>query len=501
MRRQEGRQEITILSRILKNAWKVFGSSGNDTLFVELGKGYFKFCQLSAKKHGRSILHLERIDIPLYEDAAVSARIKDFLNEAKIEKRNVILNIPRHLVTARIVRFPSVNDDEISKMTKVEALKHVPYSDTDLITAHRIIKTSDDGYSDTLMAICQASIISRSTDIIKQAELNVEGAFLSSESLFLWHLASGAALTEGCEAVLNIDWDHTDIDIVKDGKLVFTRGILQDASSEKLQERIVEEMRLSMAAYKKDSGFSVERVIVTGIPSKLETVINMLSDKLAVRVEAVGQFTNISITKEAGSSAGDNSFAELAGGAIRRRELCMNLLPESELKIRRVRDIKRALVVTAGAIALLGFSVVGIVFDRMHGRSQAVVRIESQILKIDPEVSKAKKMQREIDTIRSELARKPLAIDVLTRVYKITPSGILLNLLEFDSGKSLILRGSATDMTGVFEYVKALEKDEYLENVKIKYANKRTGGASENVDFEISCSIIKAGEDVPKKPK
>ena len=65
-------------------------------------------------------------------------------------------------------------------------------------------------------------------------------------------------------------------------------------------------------------------------------------------------------------------------------------------------------------------------------------------------------------------------------------------MMEYESNKTITLRGTAPTLSDVFKYVTILGKSAYFKNIKVKYANKRVSQASERADFEIVCMILGA---------
>ena len=115
--------------------------------------------------------------------------------------------------------------------------------------------------------------------------------------------------------------------------------------------------------------------------------------------------------------------------------------------------------------------------------------IDVELQKIKPNVSRAKKMAKEISLTRSMMARKPLAIDIVGEIYATVPGNISLSMLDFESGKSVAARGSSAALSDVLKYVTILENSPYFENVKVKYANKRMAENKEVTDFEIDALL------------
>ena len=108
-------------------------------------------------------------------------------------------------------------------------------------------------------------------------------------------------------------------------------------------------------------------------------------------------------------------------------------------------------------------------------------------------------MSKEIDLVTSKIAERPLAIDLTAEIFKITPSGVTLNMMEYESNKMFTLRGAAPNLSDVFKYVTILGKSPYFKNVKVKYANKRVSQASGMADFEINCMISGSRQEAGKR--
>jgi Tfp pilus assembly PilM family ATPase len=85
--------------------------------------------------------------------------MKKSLESLGISKHNIRLNIPRHLVTVRFVKLPSTDEAEIKLMAGSEALKHVPYADEEIVSCHRVIEKTADGYSNVMIAVAQADTV------------------------------------------------------------------------------------------------------------------------------------------------------------------------------------------------------------------------------------------------------------------------------------------------------------------------------------------------------
>ncbi|MEW6170497.1 MAG: PilN domain-containing protein, partial [Candidatus Omnitrophota bacterium] len=90
---------------------------------------------------------------------------------------------------------------------------------------------------------------------------------------------------------------------------------------------------------------------------------------------------------------------------------------------------------------------------------------------------------------QAKLSEKPLAIDIISEIYKIIPSNIILNNLSYQEKEFIILKGTAMDLSSISNLVNTLGKSAYFKNVNLKYVNKQKNINQDSIEFEIVCSI------------
>lgn len=480
------------ISRILTKFFEAFGLGGRQ-VYIELDNNFIKLAEVASSKGKRRIERLMTVPITGEDDASISADIKKMFSALGLTGRTVRLNIPRHLVTVRFLSLPSTDDVEIAKIIKLEALKHIPHTGEDVVSGYRIVEKGADGYSSILLVIALSRIIERASAILKDASLETEKICLGSESLYLWYMVARENKEEEDNVLLaNIDSDHLSLDIIEGDKLVFTRGVMYEKGQKITAEKIIEQIRVSTATYVKESEKRIGKVVVTGASSKIVECRDPLTRELKVPVEIIDQIQNINISDELPPDTFvDSSFVELMGFALRFEDARINLVPEkAEADIRLVQS--RNSIITA--LALSGVIVgllLGIAFKKIYDRSSYMSIIRSEMKRIEPKVAKAKKMLSDIEIVKAEAVKGPLAIEVLSEIYDLVPAEISLNMLDYESGKGLTIRGTAPSLGDVFKFVTVVEGSPYFEAAKVRYANKRLSGGRETADFEITCGFAK----------
>ena len=421
------------------------------------------------------------------EDAG--AEIKAMFDSLGISRSRVRLNMPRHLVTVRFLKLPSTDDAEIKKMVKSESLKHVPYADEDVVSGFRIIEKLTDGYSNIMIAVAQAEAVRREADILKRAGMTVESVSLGSETLLLWYLGAYQADSDISVLLVNIDSGHIDIDVISNGMLLFTRGASYSDSSPISVEKIIDQVNVSLAAYKKESLKHVDKVVISGMQGQADELKAALKERMKIPVEVVSQMEKVPVHQGASLETEDASFTELLGLALKYEDANINILPEASQEEQRLELVKKNIVTGLIVSALIVVMAFGVVLKKLHDKRAYISYVDSELGKIEPRVRTAKKMAKEIDIVTSRIAERPLAIDLASEIFKITPQGITLTMMEYESNKAMTLRGTASSLSDVFKYVTVLGKSTYFKNVKVRYANKRVSQASELADFEIACVV------------
>ena len=447
---------------------------------------------IKTSKGRREITSLIKKEFSSKDDTLIAEEIKKFLEPFGISSRKIFLNIPRHLVTVRLLKLPSTDEEEIVKIARIESLKRVPHANEDVITAHKIIEKFDDGYSRVLLVIAQSDVVKRPMDILKMAGVaDIEFIALGSESLFLWYRIAIKDVAKGSVIAVNIDTHHMDIDIIEGGNLVFTRGVSYDSNFPAVDEKIIDEIKISITTYQKESNKTIDEVIITGSPDRVKDCNGLLAGELDIPIKEVDQMTDIPLRQDAQIEPDGVSFAEILGLSLNYKDARINLLPKDKVKENRVKASKRTFTFTLVLSALVVLVASGLAMKKLHDKTLYLSRINAEIGRIEPQAAKAKKMLKDIRVIKEEMNKKPRAIDIIGELHKTSSASISLNMIDFEREKSVSVRGSASALDEVLKYSEALKGSSYFEKVDVKYANKRKASGQEIVDFEINCVLAK----------
>ena len=232
------------LNIIMKN--KPRTKAGKTNVALQIGARYVKLCEAAFYKKAPVCRLISQV-ISSKDDNDISREIRDLFNKFNIRQNYVLLNVPRHLVMARLVSLPSTNDAEIKNMVKMESLKQVPYSGEEIITGFRIIEKLKNRYSNVLMALVEKSVINRLIGILKNADLSIEKIAVGSESLFDWFSIFKKKIKKEEKiqnlALINVDSEYVEMDIIEKGNLVFTRSFSYAGKHYPYTKEIIDEIQ------------------------------------------------------------------------------------------------------------------------------------------------------------------------------------------------------------------------------------------------------------------
>ena len=463
---------------------------GKMSVALELHNDFVKIAGAFFTK-GAKIFRMVKKDFSSKASDTRAQEVSAILKKYKFPKENLLLSIPRHLVMTRILHLPSVSDDEIICMAKMEAIKQMPYRDENIITGHRVIEKFKDGYSDVLLAIVQESTIKRFINTLKGGNLRIEKVALSTESLFAWYMMLEKRRENKTEvaAVVNISSGYIDIAILENEKLVFTRAFSYGADDAYTSTDSIDEIKKSIATFEKEKNKKVQKIITSGGENKGRTAEEVLRKEFDIPVKFIPQDEGIKVDSSSDADLKEVSYVELIGLSAKSKSIKINLLPEDMIQDNEFRIFKKSILKTTILLGCIVLIVLGIFIKKIFDKSKYIALLDAKITAMEPEVIRTRRMREDIRIIKNVIQKKPLAIDIVGEIYKIAPTDITFNMVDYESKKSLILRGSASSLSSIVGFISILEKSDYFESVKIRYTAKRKTSGKELTDFEIMCLL------------
>ncbi|MBL7085424.1 MAG: PilN domain-containing protein [Candidatus Omnitrophica bacterium] len=466
------------------------------TALLEVGKAYLKLALVEDSfDKGRLITKLVK------QDLAGNEGISGILKRESFD--DLIIILPRNQVTVRNLELPTTDPEEIKDIISIQAGKQTPFSRDEIIADFQTIGLSRGHYTKILLAIVQKTIINNCLNNLAEKKDAISKIVLGSQAFANWCPIITRKTGDETFAVLDIYDDFSDFCVLSGSRLLFTKLLhfaRSDFSKDAWQKAFLEEVELSLDAYRKESiGPPFNKIAIIGMnpEEKLnEEIKNILAKELSL--ETLGPFEDaegISISGEAkavldGEREKGVSFSKLIGLALSHDKPLMDFLPQGLKEARAKRIRRRELALTGILILLVASLSGGILLERICTKALLLGRLNTRLVKLGDETSGLKKEDLRIRLIESRINAGNSAIEVLRQIHKVIPQEIYITAVNFEENKQVSLRGTSKDMSCVFKLVKTLEELPGFRDVKTKYVTKRRLKDKDLTDFEITCPLI-----------
>lgn len=209
---------------------------------------------------------------------ALANVIRKLHKDAKISSKEVILALPETQVFTRTIKFPPLTDQEIVSAVKWEAEQYIPIPISEAIVQHSIIERRENATPPevaVLLVAAPRNIVEVYVKAVALAGLNV--VVVETELTAL-----ARALSPEGQTVLLVDFGarSTDIAVVKNGQLSFTRTI--PTAGEAFTRAVAQTLGVELSQaeeYKRAYGMSGSQ-LEGKIKGALDPVFRMVVDEM-----------------------------------------------------------------------------------------------------------------------------------------------------------------------------------------------------------------------------
>lgn len=471
---------------------------------IEIDSEVLKIIQAQNGSKGLSINKILARSIAGLPQEAIASSITQLINQNGIKTDKLIGLISRRNVTVRILKFPSVNRDELKQMVSFEAVKQIPFPEDDIFFDYKVMETNQEGYSQVILSITHKNVVNKVVEILKRSSLKPDTLTLTTEGLYLWTKTtlSEEIKTQKGLLVMNIDRNNVEIEIISGEKILLSRTssfgaillLTSNTEHQRYRERLLLEVKRSVNIYNKEQkqNLPIEKLIITGSTDVAKSISDMFRDKLGIDTSVVESTKAFPVDDKAFLKEGLPEGASISSalGAVFALDVpTLNMLPP-ELKERQelLRKSKKAIILIALGICVFAIMLATATI-KFYEKKTLLRSIKSSIEKISPVTEKLESKFKKLQMMQSHIktAKRPLTF--LYELHRVIPKNVLLNYLSFDKRGKVILQGTTPAMPDVFNFVNRLEKSEKFKNVETNYVSKRRMKDRETVDFQITCEL------------
>jgi Tfp pilus assembly PilM family ATPase/Tfp pilus assembly protein PilN len=468
---------------------------------LEIGNSWLKVVQVNISRGKKEVINIVKKDIKGLAVDKISKLIRKISKDTRIDPSLLTISIPHYFVTSRTLELPSVNLKEIKDMVDLQIGKQTPYSNEDVINNYQIIDTENiEGYSRVFLAIVHKDIVQKQLDILENAGLNTDKVGLSSEGLLKWSQTIYKEASEDKPHILiDIGYNNSDFEIVFKGKLVFSKNIsVGSANFKNDKAQALDKFNRAINHFIYDYqnaviNHDVEKVIITGASLVVDNLDSrVLEKKLGFKIEVKNQFDNILIKEEISQDIEEDFFdislVGILGLVLGTKNLEISFLPHELIIEKEVKERAKDIYIAGILLVLVPIFISGIFLERTYNKRIYLEKLESKLSDIKDKADKLAKKIRKIKPIKEKTNIKSVSLNILFELYNSISPEIYLISVSYDGQNKVIIRGTSSAMSQVFNFTDKLEKSEYFKDVETRYANVRKTDEKEVVDFEINCT-------------
>ncbi|MDP6523968.1 MAG: pilus assembly protein PilM [Kiritimatiellia bacterium] len=479
-----------------KNKAKKSGPRKN-VVAVEIGKDWLKIIQAEPARKGVSVskLHLERI---ADDDPSLADAISSVVRDLKFPKIPVIVCLPRQTVTVRILKLPSTDPAEVADMVELQVGKQTPYSREEILSDYRVIGIGREGYTCVMLAIVKRDVVRHRVNVLEEAGLDVERISLSSEGVLNWCTAAKLDPGDGRGTVLlDVDSFYTDLIVVQNGGVIFSRSILIGANQllEEYNEwidKFAGEIRRSLEICRGESpGIEFERMLISGAGPAIEGLSKDIGSRLDATAEPADSLQLVTRLPKTPSVRdplySPVSMTPLVGIALAPDNLDFDLMPETV-------GLRKRLVSRSRVLTLLGILVMTVLVSlSMYGlmklqfKQSRLGKLRQQFVNTEDGVREVIRKETIIDLVSERQEQKFAAVNIFTECHRLKPEDVYFDQMDFDLVRARVtLGGSGSTRAQIQTLVNNLRRSDMFESVD---SGGTTVDRSGRFRFEVVCSL------------
>ena len=314
----------------------------------------------------------------LGEDLHVALRNHAITSDA------VTVVLPRSLVTLRRIQLPSVTDNELPDMVRLQAATRLTVP-LDAVCMDFVPLPSHSKGRDVLLATAPAEKISRIRSTLEVAGLQLSGVHVSSFGIASALAHAGKLITTGdsVETVLTLRSDLIELLMIRRHSVVFSHSGASWSSADQVEQAVRSEFsRARLAATEVIGPHTVRQVTLIGstdITSAVSDEITRRVDNATIhRLDPADSIVRGQLADDLTSSDVLAAVGIIAGGQTGSVAAVDLVNPRRPVKRTDNRRLKA--ILTVGAVLLLSVGA-------WKWRDSAVADLQSQIREINAEVA------------------------------------------------------------------------------------------------------------------
>jgi len=419
--------------------------------------------------------------------------LRRLLARVQARRSGVMNAFPRDQAITRLLKFPSSRLEELTQMVQLSGKAQLPYPPEQAVVDFQVLDQVG-GTSMVHLVACQRDQLEQHVALLRQAGLEPQLMTPNSWGVLAWYQRLGRSPdVREPVMVINVDSDHTDLVLIRQGQLVFSRSLSQGVrewqAGSDAEGPLAQELERSLSSLRNEwPGVDAQSFILTGL-GPLEPWKEFFGQRLGkpVVIKQVAGSLQIPESVMRQTEAGPHaSLVVVLGLALAEHLALVNLLPPETRQAQRQRRRMQQLVLTGSL--LLSTLLVGAGLLSAHVNRQVLINelAVKTMNTLEAMTAETEAQERDIQVINRLLGLRRRLATMLAELFRVTAGQVILENLVFEGERhEFVVRGSASSTRDVLEYLRRLKDTGQWERVELRYSARRSTAAGARTDFEV----------------
>lgn len=454
---------------------------------IELGKETIKLLRVDFKGKTAVSVDYHAEDIDMNKHDLVGDQVAQMIAKQKSNKL-IVLFLPRNQVTVRNIHLPSDSKSEIGRMIDLHIGRIVPYKKEDVVYNYMSCGNDKSGYTRVMLAIAHNDMIKEQLRSVDSAGILADCIVLSSCGVHQYITNFLSKQIEKLELfiILDIDKSFADFMVASKKSLLFTRTIQKSGvlEEEEAVTHFLGQIRQSLVIFNNEEvNTKPEKIFLTG--EFQAGLVDKLEKELDIEVVGVvdpikTQYPNAKIDLQSKSS--QMSLASLICAKFK-SDLVFEV-PEIAFKKALKEKIRDVTILSCLVLYFLCVFIM-LFFVRLSSLNEYVAKLSSNSDEIEQTHGEIITNIDKINIVSDILENREKKLWVIYNIQKLIPEYITLNYFSLESNDKIIIKGSASASSQVFEFVNVLNSYQEFNSAEALYTRQRRDKGAELTDFEI----------------
>ncbi len=410
-------------------------------LCLDWGERSLRVLEVSLGRSSARVLRA--VHVPLGQDlearnpAVMGEFIRRTLGEHRIRARRAMVSVPRQDVLLNLLTLPRGTMDELAAMVHIQIGKELPFSKDQAVIDFAVSRQDESNTVDVWVAAVRNEVVDHYRQVLRSAGLTLERIGLRPYANLI--AVTGGKTVAGQSLLVDVGTTMTEIDVIRDGRLVFSRaaaapippeglkGLGREDRQQVMETLLVEVSRTIQAYRAMDPGWTIGNIVLTGTGGVDDELAAAFKERFGSPATIFDLPGNLRWSERVAPTPFCATVGLALGSAgddyAQRFDFLHPKEPEAE---QRAKAKKRPMIAAMVAVFLIILGVVA--YQPFRTRNRRIEEIKANIARLNQDKKEREEFMEQLADVRAWQERSVAWIDQLKRLGDVFPKDSNKNL-------------------------------------------------------------------------